>query len=221
LLVAGVVVSTWMAVRARRAEQAANLERSTANAVNEFLQNDLLAQASAYEQARPDVKPDPNLTVRTALDRAAASVTRKFETQPVIEASIRLTIGKTYLDLGLLPEAQQQFERVLVLRRRVLGEQHADTLSTMNDLAEVYDHQGKYAQADQLLSKVVEVRRRTLGEENPTTLINMNNLASVYQEEGKNDQAEALFEKVLDARRRVLGEEHPDTMSSLNNLGLL
>ena len=35
----GVVVSTWQLVRARRAE-------ASAKAVNDFLQNDLLAQAS-------------------------------------------------------------------------------------------------------------------------------------------------------------------------------
>ena len=49
-------------------------EAATAKAVVEFLQNDLLAQASATNQARPDTKPDPNLTVRTALDRAAQTI---------------------------------------------------------------------------------------------------------------------------------------------------
>lgn len=38
VLVAGVVVSSWMAVRATRAER-------EASAVNDFLQNDVLAQA--------------------------------------------------------------------------------------------------------------------------------------------------------------------------------
>src|SRR4029434_7615879 len=64
VLVAGIVTSTWQATRARRAERAAILERdraaeaeAIANSVNDFLQNDLLAQASASNQARPDNKP--------------------------------------------------------------------------------------------------------------------------------------------------------------------
>jgi serine/threonine protein kinase len=65
LLVAAVIVSSWMAVRASRAEQ-------EARAVSDFLQNDLLAQASANRQARPNTRPEPDLKVRTALDRAAA-----------------------------------------------------------------------------------------------------------------------------------------------------
>src|ERR1019366_4711811 len=65
VLAAGVVVSTWQAVRARRAE-------ASANAVSDFLQNDLLAQASAANQSKPATKPDPDLKVRTALDRATS-----------------------------------------------------------------------------------------------------------------------------------------------------
>src|SRR5262249_39495140 len=79
-----------------REKQRADTESATAKAVNEFLQNDLLAQASANKQARPDTKPDPDLKVRTALDRAAASIAGKFEGQPLVEASIRQTIGNTY-----------------------------------------------------------------------------------------------------------------------------
>src|SRR5205085_6290147 len=110
LLLAGVVVSSWMAVRASRAEK-------EAAAVNDFLQNDLLAQASVYKQARSANKPDPHLEVRTVLDRAAARLAGKFATQPSVEASIRQTIGITYLQLGVFPQAQAQMERALDLRR--------------------------------------------------------------------------------------------------------
>jgi tetratricopeptide (TPR) repeat protein len=148
LLMTGVVVSSWMAVRATRAEQ-------EARAVNAFLRDDLLAQASANIQARPDNKPDPNLTVRTALDWAAANVSGRFEKQPLVEASIRETIGVTYRDLGLYHEAEQQVERALELRRGVLGEKHPDTLNSMDDLAALYRYLGKYAQAEPLYTKVV------------------------------------------------------------------
>ena len=87
-------------------------------AVNEFLQRDLLAQASARAQASPDTKPDPDLKVRTALDRAAARIGATFAGQPLVEASIRQTIGSAYQDLGLYPEARQQLERALDLRRK-------------------------------------------------------------------------------------------------------
>src|ERR1022692_4855773 len=60
----------------------ADNEAATATAANDFLRNDLLAQAGASSQARPDTKPDPDLKVRTALDRAAVRIAGKFDAQP-------------------------------------------------------------------------------------------------------------------------------------------
>ena len=236
VLIAGIIVSTREATRARRAEQLATTERNravaekqradaesaTAKAVNEFLQNDLLAQASANVQAQPDTKPDPDLKVRTVLDRAAARIAGKFDRQPLVEASIRQTIGNAYRDLGLYPEAQRHMERALDLRHRFLGEGHPDTLDSMNDLAELYfEHQGKPAQAEPLLTKALEVRRHVLGEEHLDTLTSASNLGALYRYQGKYAQAEPLFTKVLEVRRRVLGEEHPQTLDGMDDLARL
>jgi hypothetical protein len=89
--------------RALTEKQRADEESATAKAVDDFLRNDLLAQAGARAQARPDTNPDPDLKVRTALDRAAAGITGKFNGRPLVEAAIRQTIGRTYLDLGIYP----------------------------------------------------------------------------------------------------------------------
>jgi len=216
-LILGVVASTWEAVQARRAEAKAKQESAIAQAVNDFLQNDLLGQASAYKQSRPD----PDLKVRTALDRAAARVTGKFDRQPEVEASIRNTIGKAYEDLGLYPEAAKQHEAALDLRRRVLGPEHLDTLISMNNLALVYTDQGKDAQAEALLSQTLEIERRVLGPEHPNTLMCMHNLARVYMGEGKYAQAEALYSQTLEIERRILGPEHRNTVRSMVNLGIV
>jgi len=218
VLVAGVITSTWQAVKARRAEAQAKQQSAIAQAVNDFLQNDLLAQASAATQSGPSAKPDPDLKVRTALDRAAERIEGKFAKQPEVQAAIRNTIGQTYTDLGLYPEAGRQLERAVDLRRRVLGPEHPDTLTALNNLAVAYVHEGKYAQAEALDSPTLEIRRRVLGPEHPDTLTSMNNLAIVYYDEGKYAQAEALDSQTLEIRRRVLGPEHPDTLVSMNTL---
>jgi tetratricopeptide (TPR) repeat protein len=173
LLVAGGGVSAWMAVRASRAEQ-------EALAVNDFLRNDLLAQASASQQTHANTRPDPHLEVRTALDRAAARIAGKFGRHPLVEASIRQTVGSTYTDLGLYPEAQRHLETALELRRRVLGENALDTLTTMDQLAKVLERQGKLAKAEPLYIKVLENRRRLLGAEHPETLKTIYSLGATY-----------------------------------------
>jgi eukaryotic-like serine/threonine-protein kinase len=211
VLVAGVIVSTTEAVKARRAEQ-------TSQAVNDFLQNDLLAQASANKQASPTRKPDPDLKVRTVLDRAAAVIGQKFDRQPEVEASIRFTIGNAYHDLGLYPQARTQLERALALQRRSIGAESPKTLETLNLLGWTALKQGKYSEAEGLLSLSLESWRRALGITNPGTLNAMNELGFVYRSEGKYAQAEALARQSLDTSRRISGPEDRGTLASMNTL---
>jgi tetratricopeptide (TPR) repeat protein len=211
VLVVGVIVSSREAVRARRAEQ-------TAQAVNDFLQSDLLAQASANAQAGPRTKPDPHLEVRTALDRAAERIGGKFSRQPEVEAAIRETIGQTYLNLGFYPQASVQLERALDLNRHLLGDHDPKTLKTLSRLATTADAEGRFKEAESLHRQVLEMRRRLLGPEHPDTLNSMHGLAKAYYGQGKYADAEALDRQTLDSRRRVLGPHHPDTLASMNHL---
>jgi eukaryotic-like serine/threonine-protein kinase len=220
VLVAGVITSTWEAVQARRAEARAKQQSAIAQAVNDFLQNDLLAQASAAKQSGPSAKPDPDLKVRTALDRAAGRIGGKFANQPEVEASIRDTIGQTYMDLGLYPDAQRQLERALDLSRHALGAMDPKAIKTMSRLGRIADLQGRYPEAEALFREALESQRRVLGPEHPDTLISMQGLASVYYSQGKYALAEALHSQTLEIRRRVLGPEHPDTLMSNNGLAV-
>jgi serine/threonine protein kinase/tetratricopeptide (TPR) repeat protein len=216
ILAAG--VSIRQSIRANREAAVAQKEAAAAQAVNNFLQNDLLAQASAATQSGASAKPDPDLKVRTTLDRAAARITGRFEQQPEVEAAIRDTIGQTYLDLGVYPEARTQLERALDLHRRVLGTEDAKTLKTTTRLGRIAFLQGNYAEAEALLGQTLEIQHRVLGSSHSDTLTSMNNLAVVYQNEGKHAQAEALLGQTVEIQRRVLGSDHPDTLSSMNGL---
>jgi len=214
VVVAGVVVSARETLRARTAE-------ATAEAVSDFLQNDLLAQASTANQSGPAAKPDPHLEVRSVLDRAAARIGGKFGRQPEVEAAIRDTIGQTYIDLGLYPEAQTQFARALDLYRRALGAETPKTLRTASHLGSSSLLQGKFAEADALLRQTLETQRRVLGPEHPEVLASLSSLANSCWEQGKYAQAEALQSQALEIKRRVLGPEHPDTLMSLNAMAIV
>lgn len=218
VLLAGVVVSAWQAVRARRAERAAVEAEQTAQALNDFLQNDLLAQASASRQGGPNQKPDPDLKVRTALDRAAARILGRFDRQPEVEAAIRYTIGQTYIELGLYADARKQLEQALDLQRRVLGAENPKTLSTIGRLGQTAFLQGKYPEAEALLGQALEVQRRVLGSEHPDTLNSMGQLGNVYYWEGKYAQSETIISQSLEIRRRIFGLDSPETVRLVNGL---
>jgi eukaryotic-like serine/threonine-protein kinase len=211
VLIVAAGVSIRQSVRANRAA-------AVAEAVNDFLQNDLLAQASAATQSGPRAKPDPDLKVRTALDRAAARIAGKFNRQPEVEAAIRNTIGQTYIDLGLYPEARKQLERALALDRQMFEADDPKTLKTLSRLATAAFLLGKYAEAEGLFSEALKAQRRVLGPEHRETLYSMDQLANIDYLLGKFAQAEALHIQTLEIRRRVLGPEHPDTLASMSNL---
>jgi hypothetical protein len=217
-LAAGIVATTREAIRARRAERAALSAEETSEAINEFLRNDVLAQASAVQQSRPGSKPDPDLKVRTALERAAASIGERFRSRPLVEAALRQTIGETYRDLGLYPEAMTQLDRALALRRGNLGDEHAQTLETMHVRGHVLWLQAKYPEAEQLLAAVLAARNRTLGESHPETLSTVSSLAMLYASKGEHAKAEPLVVKHLDAMRRLHGDQARETAEALDDL---
>jgi tetratricopeptide (TPR) repeat protein len=210
-LIAAAAISIRQSIRANR-------EAAVAQAVNDFLQNDLLAQASASVQAAAHVKPDAHLEVRTALDRAAVRIAGKFGRQPEVEAAIRDTIGQAYMDLGLYPKTQTQLERALELERHAFGPKNPTTLKTISHLGRAAFLQGKYGEAEAILSQSLRDQRRVVGPDHADTLYSMNNLAVVYDDQGKYAQAEALLRQTVEIRRRVLGPEHPDTLSTLKYL---
>ena len=211
VLVAAAVVSVRQSIRANR-------EAAVAQAVSDFLRNDVLAQASASTQAGPNRKPDPDLKVRAALDRAAERITGKFGKQPEVEAAIRDTIGHAYLDLGLYAQARKQFEREIELGRETLGKENPKTLGALSHLGRTAELEGKYPEAEALLKESLDSQRRVLGRENPDTLYSMDELALVYYRAGNYPQAEALNLEALEIDKRVLGPEHPRTLGSMLDL---
>ncbi len=242
-LVVGIVGTTWQSIRAtkqrnravtaeriatdrlaravtaeKRAQdeaEKAKTEAAITQAVNDFVKEDLLAQAD------PGNEPDRDIKLRTVVDRAAEKVEGRFVDHPLVEAAIRTTLGSTYQSLGQYERAHQHSKWALETRRRVLGQQHPQTLVSMDILANLYHHQGRYEQAEPLYEKILEICRRVLGPRHPGTLTSMNNLAGLYRAQGRHEQAEPLQQKALEIQRRVLGEAHPDTLSSMNNLALL
>jgi serine/threonine protein kinase/tetratricopeptide (TPR) repeat protein len=237
LLLAGVTVSVWQAVRATAAEtkavrdrddkeaarqaeadqrERADEEAAITQAVNDFLQKDLLGQADIANQA-PGSDRNKNITVRELLDRAAQGLDARFPGKERTEAAIRLTLGRPYRALGEYPEAQKHLERSLALREEKLGAGHADTLESMRALAGLHTECWEYDEAERLYKQALEAR----GEDHPDSLPFLNDLGMLYCQRSRFDEAESLLRRALEARRARLGDDHLDTLESMSGLALL
>ena len=121
---------------------------------------------------------------------------------------------------GQYSEAEPLYRQALEGRTRVLGPDHQDTLSNINNLAICIDDQGRRAEAEPLYRQALEGMARLLGPDHPDALAGINNLAACISGQGRDSEAEPLYRQALEGRTRVLGPDHPDTLSGINNLAM-
>jgi tetratricopeptide (TPR) repeat protein len=195
-------------------KQRADMESATAKAISEFLQRGLFEQASGAQNAGTPSGAS-NVTIRSALDRAAVQVDHKYDQQPLVEAGVREYIAKAYRALGAFAGAQPQLERAVALRRRKQGEEHPDTLRAKSDLGAIYLSQNKIAEAEPLITTVRKVRLRTLGEDNPDSADSAVLLATLYRAQGKLEDSITLLKSTVDVERRLHGAQDKDTLVTM------
>jgi tetratricopeptide (TPR) repeat protein len=102
---------------------------------------------------------------------------------------------------GKYEEAEEMHRQALRLRETVLGKEHPDTLTSMNNLASVLSNQGKYEQAEEMLRQALRLQEMVLGKEHPSTLVSKNNLAY-------NRKLQSQIQ------RETLGSDHPHAIAS-------
>lgn len=108
----GMLAFAWQAQQtanaARDAEDAAKSAREEAEAANSI--NDFLSQVLAAP--RPG-ESGSEITLLQAINEAVPLIAEKFTAQPLVEASVRSTLGDTYRQLGEAELAVQQHELAL------------------------------------------------------------------------------------------------------------
>jgi len=89
-------------------------------------------------------------------------------------------LANTYTSQGKYTDAEVLYKQCLEKRKKLHGESHHETLSTMTNLAVVYYSQGKYRDAEVLFKQCLDKMKVVLGENHPTNLGTMSNLAGIY-----------------------------------------
>lgn len=151
------------------------------------------------------------------LKPTVTAIDEQFSDQPAVAATLRHVLAERYHDLGLDSDALTLQEQALAQRRKVLGEEHPDTLESICNLGVYISSLGRYDEAKRYYVEAIEKSRKVRGNDDPETLVYIANLGMLKMEMGQLDEAEVFLREALEARRKVLGEEHPDTLTSLNN----
>jgi serine/threonine protein kinase len=222
-LVIGFTGITWNWWKAQAAERRALIEAANAraqsaraDAINNFLIDKLLGQASPFKNPAAN-----GVTLREAIDRAAADVGSSFQDQPEIEVALRTAIGHIYHDLGDYSKSEASHRVAYQILSRRKGKLGKEEIEAMSELGDLLIHLNRLGEAEPLILKALNEGRRALGPGHTVTLTALQHLGKLHAARGQLDQAEAVVRMWFEQSSLALGPKHPRTLSAMNDLGQL
>jgi tetratricopeptide (TPR) repeat protein len=126
--------------------------------------------------------------------------------------------GQLLYTLGDFHSAKQFFQQALELRRQLLGEEHLDYATSLNNVAAIYQQEGQYDEAEVLYRRALAIREEARDPTHPRKATSLNNLALLYIDQGRYTEAEALLRHALTIREQTLGPTHPNVAMTLSDL---
>src|SRR5205085_2128669 len=100
------------------------------------------------------------------------------------------------------------YRRALAIDEKAHGPDHADVAIDLNNLAVLYDAQGKYAQAEPLHRRALAIFEKVHGPDHPDVAASLDNLAVLYCAQDKHAAA-ALLDRQRRGVRRFVARELP------------
>ena len=131
-------------------------------------------------------------------------------------------------DLGFRLEKKGKYEEVKVFwlaalegRKRVLGDEHKDTIASLNNMGALLGNTNDYEGELGYYQQAVRLQEIKLGRTHPSTLMTNHNMAIAYEELKDFVKAEEMYRRALDGFERSLGKENMDTHQCAYNLAVL
>jgi tetratricopeptide (TPR) repeat protein len=211
-LTLGAATATWQAVTAAQERNRAQVEARRAERISAFLR-DILQTANPKAHG-------PDVTVRHVLDQAARDVDTQFGDDPLVEASIRNTIGNTYWTMGDLDSAAAHLLASYALYRDELGESDPATCRALGSLADLLTFNCQYEEAGRLIDDALTACRVDLPESDPRVIELMRRETTLLYEQD-DPRCEAALRDMLDRLRSAYGDSHIALAETMDQLAVI
>jgi tetratricopeptide (TPR) repeat protein len=139
---------------------------------------------------------------------------------PLVVSRVETELGWYYVDKGDLTHAQQQLEKALALREKLVGPDHPYVLQSLNALVRETATAGHFEEAMRYTQRTMALIDRVFGPEDARHCMMQSNLANVYLEWG--DHAEDALREARAAAAlcpKVLGADNPQYPAVLSIFG--
>jgi tetratricopeptide (TPR) repeat protein len=192
-IIAGAAVAGWMAVEATRERNAARSATRRAERINHFLMRVLSAADPKNSSA--------DVTIRQALDSAAASIAPELADDLQVAGDVRHLIASIYERLGMHQRAEEQMRMALETRRRS-GRPDDGLADTLRDLAWVVVHRDP-DEAERLFIESGSVHFAVHGPDETEPIRTQINVSVVRMSQKRFAEAESLLRESLAALERI------------------
>ena len=108
--------------------------------------------------------------------------------------------------------------RGLAIREAVLGPEHPDVATSLNELGILLNEQGRYREADRRYIRAQAILENAFGPEHRDVGISLNSLGCSYYAQGRYGEAEQLFSRAVVIWEKALGPDHSNVGRALGNL---
>jgi CHAT domain-containing protein len=157
-----------------------------------------------------------------SLQKATASLAARkslLGLEDLITARSLHMIGACHLVMGDAKAAQPYLEQAAEIRERCCGIRHAETLTTLATLANLYAKIGDAEHARAVMEKSAIGSPAVYGPTNPTSIQAVVILGNFLREQNEFKEAEQWLKVALLLQRKRFGEKHESVGQTLGQLG--
>ncbi len=190
-LITGSALVTWKWREAAAALTLAENEASSREKINDFLLNDFLSFAN------PQNESDPDIRLRTVLERSSLVIDSRFGQLPLVAAELHTQFGKIWLSLSQPARSKQHFERAFQLCSDHLGPDDPETNNAWYRTGLAEARLGNYGLALLIFDEAIRFNEVHFGRDAVETFQVRFNRAELLKDMARYDEARQELQAYL------------------------
>ncbi len=159
--------------------------------------------------------------LRTILDDTAKRVVADLKDQPLVEANLRILLGKTYAAIGLWTNGMEMTQEALRLRRLHLGPTNEDVAIALNNLGTMFYDANDYENAVRCAREALVIRTNVHGLWHSNVATSLNNMGLALWNLGKYRDSLEAAQQALVIRRKLQPDDPFNLGMSAINIAIL